>query len=239
MEKELADFVQKLRDAAGENLKSVILFGSSVTGEFQAKHSHLDILCVIERADVPQIEALHPAIEWWLEKGNPEPRVFTADELRRSADVFAIELLDIKERHRVLFGEDAITNISVPLRYHKIQVERELRTNSLRLRQTLLVAPKKPKVKLGIIVSSVSTFVALFRHALIALGEPPAANKRDAVDRIAKISGGSPSGFHAVLDFREGKRKENELEVAGTLQSYVDLVEKVTNEVDRRLDVNP
>jgi predicted nucleotidyltransferase len=239
MEQDLADFVQRLREAAGENLKSVILFGSSVTGEFQSKHSHLDVLCIVERADVAHIEALQPAIEWWLRKDNPEPRIFTREELRRSADVFAIELLDMKDHHRVLFGEDVFANLSVPLRYHKLQVERELRTNSLRLRQTLLVAPKKGKVRLAIMVSSVSSFVALFRHALIALSEPPAANKRDAVDRIARIANSSPNGFHAILDFREGKRKEKEIDIAETLQSYVELVEKVTNEVDRRLDANP
>jgi predicted nucleotidyltransferase len=234
MEKELAEFVQKLRDVASDNLKSVILYGSSVSGEFQAKHSHLDVLCIVERTDMARIEALQPAVEWWMRKGNPEPRIFTADELPRSADVFAIELLDMKERHKVLFGEDVFAGLAVPLRYHKLQVERELRTNSLRLRQTLLVAPKK--ARLGIMISSVSSFAALFRHALIALGEPAAANKRDAVDRIAKIAGCSPSGFHAVLDFRDGKRSEKDIDIAGTVQGYVELVEKVTNEVDRRLD---
>jgi predicted nucleotidyltransferase len=238
MEKEIAEFVQKLKDAAGGNLKSVILFGSSVSGEFQAKHSHLDILCVIERSDVSQIDALQPAIEWWIRKNNPEPRVFTAEELRRSADVFPIELLDMKERHRVLFGEDVLAQLSVPLRYHKLQVERELRTNSLRLRQAFLVAPKKPKARLGIMVSSVSSFVALFRHALIALGEPPAASKRDAIDRMARIAGCSADGFHAVLDFREGKRSEKDFDLDGTIQGYLEFVEKATNEVDRRLDAN-
>jgi predicted nucleotidyltransferase len=236
MEKDLVEFVQKLRDAAGQNLKSVVLFGSSVSGEFQAKHSHLDILCIVERADVAQIEALQPAVEWWIRKGNPDPRVFTAEELRRSADVFAIESLDMKERHKVLFGADVFADLTVPLRYHKLQVERELRTNSLRLRQALLVASKK--AQLGIMVSSVSSFAALFRHALIALGEPPAVSKREAVDRIAKIVGCSPSGFQAVLDFREGKRGKKELDLPMTLQGYVELVEKAADEVDRRLDAN-
>jgi predicted nucleotidyltransferase len=236
MEKELVEFVQKLKDAAGDNLRSVILYGSSVTGEFQAKHSHVDLLCIMGRADVARIEALQPAVEWWMRKGNPEPRLFTAEELRRSADVFAIELLDMKARHKVLFGEDVLADLAVPLRYYKLQVERELRTNSLRLRQALLVAPKTTKARLGTMVSSVSWFVALFHNALIALDEPPAANKRDAVDRIAKIAACNPSGFHAVLDFREGKRGEKEIDIAATLQGYVELVEKVTNEVDRRLD---
>lgn len=238
MEKELAKFVEELKSAGGENLKAVILYGSSVTGEFQPKHSHLDLLCVVENAGVAQIESLQPAVERWLRKGHPEPRVFAQEELRSFADVFAIEFLDMKAHHRVLFGEDVLAGLSVPLRYHKLQVERELQTNWLRLRQALLAAPKKTKAQLGILTASVSSFGVLFRHTLMALGEAPAANKREVIDSVARLAGCDPRGFHTILDFREGKRKEREIDIHETLEGYFRLVERVTREVDRRLDGN-
>ena len=61
--------------------------------------------------------------------------LFTIEELRCSADVFAIELYDIKQRHKVLFGADHFTNLEVPMDLHRVAVERELRTNLIRLRQ--------------------------------------------------------------------------------------------------------
>jgi hypothetical protein len=135
----------------------------------------------------------------------------------------------------MLFGEEFLAGITVPLRYHKLQVERELRANWLRLRQTFLAAPRK--AHLTVMVAAASSFNTLFRHALIALGEPAAQNKRDAIERIAKLTGAEAGGFLTVLDFREKKTKEKDIDVAATARSYFALVEAVTDEVDRRLDV--
>ena len=220
-----------------DNLKTVILYGSAATDEFHSKHSDINVLCLLGRTDAASMEALHAPVEWWIQQGHRPPLVFTLDELQRSADIFTIELLDMKSHHRILFGEDVLAGISVPLRYHAIQVERELRTDWLRLRQALLVAPKKPKVRLELMVSSFSAFAALFRHALIALGEAPAASKREAIDRIAKFGGADPAGFHAILDFREGKRAEREIDVEGTLNMYFAFVDAVTDKFDRQLDL--
>src|SRR5712692_1613784 len=106
MEKDLSELVEKLKRAAGTNLKSVVLYGSGVSEELQPKHSDLNVLSVLDWLDAAELEKLNSAAAWWVRKGHPAPLVFTLEELRRSADVFAIELLDIRARRRVLFGED-------------------------------------------------------------------------------------------------------------------------------------
>jgi hypothetical protein len=236
MEHKLDEFVQKLKSSAAGNLKAVALYGSAVTGEFHSKHSDLNLLCILEQADAARIEALHAAVEWWLKQGHRAPLVFTLEELARSADVFAIELLDMKTHHRMLHGDDVLAGIAVPLHYHAIQVERELRTDWLRLRQAILVAPKKGDVYLSLMTSSFSAFAALFRHALIVSGEPLAANKRDVIERVGQFAHADPIGFLTILDFREGKRKGREIDVEETLASYFAFVEAVTDEFDRQLD---
>jgi hypothetical protein len=232
----LDELVEKLKAAAADNLKAVILYGSAATEEFHSKHSDLNILCLVGQADAAHLEALHGSVEWWIRRGQRAPLVFTLDELRRSADIFTIELLDMKSRHRILYGENVLTEISVPLRYHSIQVERELRTDWLRLRQAILAAPKKPKVYLELMVSSFSAFTALFRHALIALGEAPAQTKREAIDRIAQFAGADAGGFHTILGVREGKVKERDIGIEKTLNQYFAFVEAVTEKFDRQLD---
>jgi hypothetical protein len=232
----LDELVQKLKTAAAENLKAVILYGSAATEEFHSKHSDLNILCLVDQADAAHLEALHGPVEWWIRRGQRPPLVFTLEELRRSADIFTIELLDMKSRHRILYGENALAEVSVPLHYHSIQVERELRTDWLRLRQAILAAPKKSKAYLELMVSSISAFVALFRHALIAVGETPAETKREAVDRIAQFAGADPAGFHTILGLREGKVKERDINIEKTLNQYFSFVETVTETFDRQLD---
>jgi predicted nucleotidyltransferase len=236
MEAKLTEFVNRLKAALHDDLKTVVLYGSAVTGEFRAGHSDLNVLCVVDRADAELLEHAHSVAEWWMRQGNLAPLIFTVDELRRSADVFAIELLDMKLHHRILYGTDFLDDFEVPLQLHRLQVERELRTAWLRLRQAILAAPLSNKVHVDIMLKSVSPFCTLFRHALLALGHDMPATKRDTVNAIASLTGANPTAFLTILDLREGKRKQSEIDVEVSLNAYLELVEVVTNEVDRRLE---
>ena len=237
MKQLLDELVQKLKAAAGKNLKAVVLYGSAASGNYHPKHSDLNVLCLVEHAGATDLEALSPVAQWWIRKGHPTPLVFTADELRRSAELFAIEMCDIRDHHQMLHGEDFLAAFDVPMKFHRWQVKRDLRSNWLRLRQAIVSAPKKRSVQLGIMTASISTFAALFRHALIALGEPAPENNRAAFDRFGAIVSASPAPFHTILDVREGKQQANKIEVDATLRGYLDFVHRVTNEVDRRVQL--
>ena len=233
MEKDLNELVEKLKQAAGPSLKSVVLYGSAASGEFQAKHSDLNVLCVLGRIDAAELGKLNVAAAWWAHKGHPAPLVFTLEELRHSADIFSIELLDIKTSHRVLFGEDVFASLDVPMSLHRHQVERELRTNLIRLRQALLAGSWKEAGLERLMNASASTFITLFRHALIALGEQPPQSRRAVVDRLAAVLGFDASGFHAILDAREGKRRGGD--VLKVFDAYLAAITRVAEEMDQRL----
>jgi predicted nucleotidyltransferase len=233
---QLAELVSRLRKAAEGNLLSVILYGSAATEEFHPKHSDLNVLCIMQDLGPDALHKLHEASAWWVKKGQPAPLFFTLHELHHCADIFAIELLDIKAARRVLYGEDVMESLPVPLHLHRLHVERELRNNALRLRQYYLMQGGDARRTLRLMVSSVSTFVALFRHTLIALGEEPPATKRATVDRLGVLLGIDPVSFHTLLDIREGCKRERDVDVRGTFEKYLNAVVKVNEEVDRRLE---
>lgn len=235
MEENLTELVARLKGAALDNLQSVVLYGSAVSGEFLSKHSDLNILCLVARAGAAELEELHTPANWWMRRGNLAPLIFTLEELRASADIFAIEMLDIKHLHRILYGENFLETFQVPLALHRQQVERELRTDWLRLRQVILTAPLRKKIHLQIMSDSISAFCALFRHAMLAIGQPMPESKRAAVDAVAALTGADPSAFHQILDLREGKRQAAEIDVEVALHNYLVLVEVVAAEIDRRL----
>jgi hypothetical protein len=234
METKLAELVSRLQGAAGENLQSVVLFGSAVAGEFSAEHSNLNILCLLERAGSADLAQLQPAVAWWLEQGNPAPLVFTYDELCRSAHLFTIELFDVKRHHRFLFGPDWLEEFQPPLQLHRLQVERELHREKLKLRQAALAAPNKPQTHFHLMLDSFSRFCTLFRHAVIAVGEPEPHTKRESVAAIAAWTGADPSGFDVILDYREGKRKRRQIDLEPALHSYLEFVSLAADEATRR-----
>ena len=234
-EQQLTELVTRLKKAAGSNLLSVILYGSAATDEFHPKHSDLNVLCLLRDLSREELCKLHAPSIWWTKKGHPAPLFFTLDELHHSADIFAIELLDIKAARRVLYGEDVIASLHVPTGLHRLHVEREMRNNTLRLRQYYVRQGTDSRKTLQLMLSSISAFVALFRHTLIALGEEPPATKRATVDRAGSVLGFDPSPFHTVLDIREGLKRERDVEAQATFDKYLNAVIKADEEVDRRL----
>jgi len=235
MEELLQELTERLVRAAGENIKSVVVYGSAATGEYRKNHSDLNVMCVLESAATADLERLHEPLSWWKRKGFPLPYVFTEPELRASADIFAIELLDIKANHRMLHGKDFFPTLNVPMRFHNQQVERELRTNLVRLRQGILAVPPRDRVLVNLMEAAVSAFVTLFRHALMAFGEPAPSSKREVVERAAEVVKVSPEAFLLILDIHEGKRKSADVDAQKTLQNYVELAERMAEETDRRL----
>lgn len=235
-DKDLNELVARLKQAAGQNLQAVVLYGSAVDHEFR-EHSDLNVLCLLHRLQGTDLEELRPVGLWWWNKGHPPPLVFTLAELRNSADVFAIELLDMKARHRMLAGEDFFAELEVPMALHKMQVEREFRINVIRLRQSLLRSRGRRSELAELLIASASSFGTLFRHALIALGEQAPNLAREAAARLAKLLGVDAAPFHRVLDLREGKSAGGELNLESLLASYLDLVTRVAEEMDRRLAI--
>jgi hypothetical protein len=236
-DEQLTELVNRLKKAAENNLLSVILYGSAATEEFHPKHSDLNVLCILRELGKEDLSKLHAASTWWAKKGHPAPLFFTLNELHQSADIFAIELLDIKAARRILYGEDVIASLHVPMDLHRLHVERELRSNTLRLRQHFLMHPADSRRTLELMTASISTFAALFRHALIALGEDPPQTKRATIDRLGSVLGFDSSPFHTVLDIREGHKRERDADVQALFDKYLTGVVKATEEVDRRLAV--
>lgn len=236
MEKRLSRLVEKLRAAADANLKAVVLYGSAATSEFHADHSDLNTLCLVERLEVDDLRKLSPVAVWWIRQGQPAPLFFTPEELARSADVFAIELLDMKASHRLLFGQDFLSGLQVPMNLHHLQVERELRVQLLRLRQAYLAVAENHKALLALLTRSISTFTSLFRHALVVLGRPAVQKKAEAVDRLAELLGFPASPFHAIWEVRAGQRKPDQLDLQSTFVGYLEAITRVTDSVDRHID---
>jgi hypothetical protein len=239
MEKLLNELVQRLQQAAGTNLRSVVLYGSAASSDYHPKHSDLNVMAVLGTLDAGALGRLAPVASWWKMKGHPGPMMFTEQELRRSSDVFAIELLDMKTTGRVLWGEDILPSIDVPMNLHRLQVERELAQALIRLRQHYLAAGGSRRAVRQLLLTSVSTFGVLFRHALLALGEPMARDRRQVIDRLAAVVGFDRGPFHALLDIREERRKPGEIDWDATLKGYLAAIELVVQEVDRRLAETP
>jgi hypothetical protein len=235
-EKQIGEFVARLQQAAGTNLDSVILYGSAVSGDYDPEYSNINLLCVLKDTAFPKLHALGPAAQWWTRQKHPAPLTITREELERSADVFAIELMDIQRHHRVLFGQDVVASLQIPMHLHRAQLEYELREKLILLRQQMLLAAGNKQRLWEILLRSLPAFTTLFRHALIAQGQPAPATRREALKALAGSLGWDASPFEHVLDIREHRADRKLFKVEEVAARYLAAAEQVTAAVDRMLD---
>jgi hypothetical protein len=231
-EDKIKQFVEKLRAAAGANLESVILYGSAASGDYNPAFSNVNLFCVLRDSSYPKLRSVASVVQWWDRQKQPPPLFMTREELERSTDVFTIEFVDMSQHHRVLWGDDVIAKLHVPMRLHRLQVEYELREKLILLRQHVLLAGDNERRIRELMVRSVASFATLFRHALIALGESAPLARRDAVAQLASRVGFDRSAIEQVLDARENKAKLKNLNAADILSAYLAAVEKVISAVD-------
>ena len=234
MEAKLTELVSRLKEAAGKNLESVILYGSAARGEFRAGTSDLNVLCTLVRIDANEMQRLAPAVHWWVhEMKEPAPLFFLTEELQRSTDVFAIESLDVKRSHRVLFGRDVAADLHVPMNLHRVEVEHELRLLLLRLRQHLLHAGKSELELLAALKRSVSSAVTLLRHTLLAFGQEPPQSAPETFARIEELTGAKAEAFSRIYSHRETGVIEGDALAA--YDAYMHALEKVIVALDGKL----
>ena len=235
-EKQIGEFLSRMRQAAGENLQSVVLYGSAADGEFHPEYSNLNLLCVLRETSFAALTAIAPPVEWWTRQKHRVPLLLTREELERSADVFSIELMDMQQRHRVLYGEDVLQGLAIPTHFHRAQLEYELREKTILLRERLLLASGNKNHLWEVLLGSLSTFATLFRHALIAMGDSAPKSKRDGIQALASRIQMNPSAFLQLLDIREKKINRKQLDVSEVAGRYLTEVQQVTSAVDTMLD---
>ncbi len=234
METKLSELVSRLKEAAGKNLESVILYGSAARGDFHPGTSDLNVLCTLVSIDVNELHRLAPVVAWWTrEMKEPAPLFFLTEELQKSTDVFAIESLDVKRSHKVLFGKNVVADLEIPMNLHRVEVERDLRELLLKLRQHVLHAGRNEMDLTAVLKKTASVAKTLLRHTLLTFGEEPPAEAEDIFNRISVLTGADATAFGEVYDFRtSGAWKEDSLHA---YDKYMHALEKVIVALDTKI----
>lgn len=171
---------------------SAVLHGSVVRGEYLEGWSDVNLLLVLEGATPEVLAALTGPFAGWARSHQPPPLLLTRPEWRRAADVFPVEITDIRSAYRLLRGDDPIAEVAVRPADLRAALERDLRGRLLRLRQGYVALAADPGALAGLARDTAPSVVVLLRAALVLAGAqiPPA---RTDVAAAAGLVAGFPS----------------------------------------------
>lgn len=228
----LEKFVEKIKSTFGENLKSIILYGSKASGEDTRKYSDYNLLLILKEIKFSNLTLFNRRVKGWLKAGNPPPLLFTMARLEKSADVFPIEFLDIKDNHKLLYGEDPFLSLEIKNTYLRHQCESELKGKLLKLEQGYMISGGKGRLVRELLVNSLSSFLVIFRHLLRLFGKTPPLKKLESLELLAQGIGLDTSVFLTISKLKHGDKEAKKTDPNLLMEKYFQEIEKVVAVVD-------
>src|SRR5258706_13117800 len=226
--------VDELRAAHGENLSSIVLYGSVAAGDHVELRSDHNLLIVFDRIASEDLRLSHETMRDWLSHGQPMPVYFTVEELKRAADVFPIEFLQMEQARKVLYGRDPFEFVDISSANLRHQTEHELRTTLIQLRRLYIPASISVEKLSALMSDSLASFAALFRAVLILHSQEPAVSQSDNVRATARLLELDESCFEQILKLRSKSSKTlAEAEANNVFSAYLSQIERVIEAVDR------
>ncbi len=223
-------FTDELKGLLGENLLSAALYGSRAAGDHLEDYSDTNLMALVKQLEVPELLKISKAVAVWLKQGNPPPLLLTSDHLRKYAEVFPIEISDIQENHRVLYGQDPFVGLVLTRGALKQELEHELQGKLLQLKTRFMLTQGKEKAIRRLMTESLSSFQVLLKNALWLYGEKPPVKKMEALQKLGQRFGLKTAVFRTVELLKKGEKIPN-LPLGQVFEDYLKSLEDFTDKI--------
>ena len=227
------DFARDLAAAYGDELASVVLYGSAARGEYREGVSDLNVLVLLRSTGAATLRRGAALARAWGDAKNPPPLVMGEREFQGSGDVFPIELADMRDAHVLLHGADPFADLVIRPADMRLQLERELKSAHIRLRTRYLTDAGDAARFEPVLVKSLSTFLVMFRTLLRLEGEDGVRDPEAVVRATAGRVGFDPAPVLAIVGARSGAAKLDARPDSPAVTGYLDAVAEVVRYVDR------
>jgi hypothetical protein len=215
--------INEFKEVLKENLISAVKFGTE--GEPN------NLLFVLNKLDSGVLEEIKPLVIKHTKKNKIVPLFFTQEELRDGSDVFPLEFLDIKQPHEVLYGEDLVDKIKFDKKHVRRQLEFELRSKLIHLRENYIWI-KKPKELQELLKRAIPSIMPLF-YGLLFLKDVGAPTKLDILfHTVADNYKVDVSVLRKIKMLKGKKVPEEELKKhVGELMKFLDGLSEIVDEM--------
>ena len=233
MHEALTGLVDDLRATHGNNLASIVLYGSAAAGDHNELQSDYNLLVALNRITPEDLRLAQAPTREWPRLGHPLPVYFTVEELSDAADVFPIEFHQMANARVVLYGHDPFEYARLSDDNLRHQTEYELRSKLIQLRRVYIPASVSVEKLCDLMSDSLSSFAAIFRAVLLLHGQEAPVAKPDCVRATARLLQLDPAPFERIFEFRSnGDLPSSEKEANDLFASYMSQIEHVVEAVD-------
>jgi hypothetical protein len=233
LERTLTRLVQRLREAALDNLLGVAMYGAPKTRHAGTGAAEVNILVVVANATLPALFPLAPVLTSAQRQSQVSSFVATPAELRIDAHLFPARLLEIRLTHRVLYGDVHLDRLEISPRGLRFAALQELKNLEIRLRHRILDRGTDPDLLWAGIVQSLPRLFAILETVLHARGLERPASRADVLRMAGELLGIEPSRLEPINALRQLTSRPTDEAVREELGAYLAVLADLVRHLGR------
>jgi predicted nucleotidyltransferase len=227
------EFTNDYLEAFGDDLMSIVLYGSGASADYRPGKSDLNFLILLSEKGVESLDKAFPAVRKWRKRGVSVPLFLTEEYFDGSLDVYPVEYLGFQRRHLMVYGKDLFEHLEFDRECLRLQCEREIKGKLLLLRHAYLESEGRGNELKKVAVRSIPAFLAIFEGLLHLKNETVPVEKREVIKAACDDFGLDAGVFNKVLDISAGEFKPEESALRGLFKQYLEAVRALAGLVDR------
>lgn len=208
VERHLGAFVDAAAAAFGDDLRSVVLFGSAAEGRLRAT-SDVNLLLVLASFDAPAADRLREPLRVARAAIDLHPMFLLEGEVPAAMEAFALRFADIAARHRVLHGSDPFAGVTLPRDALVRRLRQVLLNLQIRARERYLVLSLREEQLARHIADSAGP-LRTAAASLLQLEGRAAPSPKEALETV--VAGLGDAGLQQALAAMSRAREEQLLE---------------------------
>jgi predicted nucleotidyltransferase len=228
----VSDYVEKFSQLHGENVLSVVVYGSAASGNFVPKISDINIAAILKRLEFSDLKKSLHLVKAGKAHRITAPLLLTLEYIRQSIDVFPVEFLDLRDQHVLILGEDLLATIPVDDRHLKLFCEEQIKGKLLRIREAYLEIGLNPRGKEALLKDSLNVLIPIFRNLLRLARKPVPSSKPDILKALGQEFDIDSEILLAIYRDSINDEKIAGQSVDNYLERYLNILEKLAAKVD-------
>ena len=232
--KSLKPYAEKLLELDRENIISLAVYGSATGGNFVPGKSNVNLAVVVGELALKQLK-MYQKLASKQKKQTVVPLFLTNEHIQSSLDVFPMELLEIKDNHITIFGQEIFDELTADLKYLRLQCEREIKSRLIRLRQAYPEMGAKAKGLNALLVQSFTSVLPIMR-SMMYLGEQdrtPEISKDQILNQISATFDIDDKVFKRILELKTVKKLPPLSELESVFDRYLQQLQRLAQLVDQ------
>ena len=228
-----SEITDDFKKVFGEDLISIILFGSGAGDDYIPGKSDLNFLVVLSEEGIDNLDRAIDVVSKWKKRNVVIPLFMTKSYINSSLDSYPIEFLNMQKIYITVFGEDVLKELSFEPSLLRLQCEKELKGKILHLREGFLETEGKDKKVRALIKISLTAFIAIFKALLYLVETEIPRERREIIKSVAGEFGINADVFLKCVDIKEDKESFSSSEIKDIFKAYLMEVRKLSGIVDK------